>query len=55
MVVVPELGRDEQLLALHDRGDDTLERGPDLLLILVDQRTVDVPVPVADGDLDLHG
>lgn len=53
MRVVPELGGDEELLALYDGGDDLLERRTDLILVLVDEGGVDVPVSVTDGVLDL--
>lgn len=51
--VVPELGGDEELLALYDGGDDLLERRADFILVLVDEGSVDVPVSVTDGVLDL--
>jgi hypothetical protein len=53
MRVVPELGGDEELLALDDGGDDLFERGADLVLVLVDERAVYVAVPVANSVLDL--
>jgi hypothetical protein len=53
MRVVPELGGDEELLALDNGRDDLFERGADLVLVLVDERAVYVAVPVADSVLDL--
>ena len=54
VIVIPELGRDEKLLTLYDGGDHALQSGTDLLLVLVNQGTVDVPVAMADGNLDLN-
>ena len=54
MVVIPELRRDEELFALHDIGNDTLQGGTDFVLVLIDQSTVDVPVACADGNFDLY-
>ena len=53
VVVVPELGRDKELFALHDLGNDTLQGGTDFVLVLVDQSTVNVPVACADGNFNL--
>lgn len=51
--VVPELGGDEEFLALYDGGDDFLERRADFILVLVDESGVDVSVSVTDSVLDL--
>lgn len=50
--IVPELGCDEELVALDDGGDDLLERGADLVLVLVDLGQVQVTVASLDGNLD---
>lgn len=53
MSVVPELGGDEELLALDNRRNDFLQSTADLILILVDHREVEVTVSIADSDFDL--
>lgn len=51
--VVPELGGDEELLALDDGRDDLLQGAADLILILVDAGKIEMPVAIADSDLNL--
>lgn len=53
MRVVPEFRGDEQFLALDDRRDNLLQGTSDLVLVLVHSRKVKVPVPMANGDLNL--
>lgn len=53
MSVVPELGGDEELLALDNRRNDFLQSTANLILILVDHREVEVTVSTADSDFDL--
>ena len=53
MRVVPEFRSDEQLFALDDRGDNLLQGASDLVLILVHSGKVKMPVPMANGDLNL--
>lgn len=50
---VPELGRDEELLALDDARDDLLQRRADLVLVLVHGREVKVAVAVLNSVLNL--
>lgn len=51
--VVPELRSDEELLALHNGGDDFLQGTANFVLILVDAGKIEVPIAVADGDFHL--
>ena len=53
MAVVPKRGRGEELLALDDRLDDTLECRADLILVFVDHRKVKVAIPMTNSVLDL--
>lgn len=55
VIVVPELGSDEEVLPLADLWNDPLQRGTDFVLVLVDQSAIDVPVTLANGNLDLVG
>lgn len=53
VMVVPQLRGDEELLSLDDGRDDLLQSSTNFLLVAVDQSTIDVPVAIADGVLDL--
>jgi len=54
MGIVPELGRDEELLALDNGRNYFLQSTTDLFLVLVNHRKVEMTISVANSDFDLE-
>lgn len=54
MSIVPELGRDEELLALDDGRNYFLQSTANLFLVLINHRKVEMTISVANSDFDLE-
>ena len=54
MSIVPELGRDEEFLALDNGRNYFLQSTTDLFLVFVNHRKVEMAISVANSDFDLE-
>jgi len=54
MSIVPEFGRDEELLALDNGRNYFLQSTANLFLVLVDHCKIEMTVSIANSDFDLE-